>query len=226
MSQRNIIRGEIYITDNSVNQDVCIINSHENFMKEFGSEKLINDVDPHNNEKEIKESVEIKIDDKPINFTYTYKFETKGMHTIEYSFKKNLTKICNLFAGCNLGKLDLSNFNTENVTDMREMFMTCVYLQSLNLSNINTQNVTDMYGMFNGCISLKNLNLSNFKTKNVTDMSYMFFNCEALTNLDLSNFETQNTTIMDNMFDRCKSLEKDKIITENDIILNVFKHHN
>ena len=40
-----------------------------------------------------------------------------------------------------------------------------------NLTNFNTNNVTDMSFMFSGCLSLKKLNLSNFDTSNVTNMS-------------------------------------------------------
>ena len=50
-------------------------------------------------------------------------------------------------------------------------------IKKLNLSNFNTNNVSDMNNMFHGCSSLKELNLSNFNTNNVTDMSWMFFGC-------------------------------------------------
>ena len=48
---------------------------------------------------------------------------------------------------------------------MYGMFCDCNSLANLNLSNFNTQNVTYMYGMFYGCNSLTNLNLSNFNTQ-------------------------------------------------------------
>ena len=50
-------------------------------------------------------------------------------------------------------------------------------LKELNLSNFNTNNVTDMKSMFSGCSSLKELNLNNFNTNNVTNMSDMFRGC-------------------------------------------------
>ena len=50
-----------------------------------------------------------------------------------------------MFYGCNsLSSLDLSNFNTQNVTDMGYMFAGCNSLSSLNLSNFNTQNIINM----------------------------------------------------------------------------------
>ena len=57
------------------------------------------------------------------------------------------------------------------------MFSECSSLKELNLSNFNTDNVTDMSWMFCGCSSLKELNLSNFNTNNVIYMGSMFKGC-------------------------------------------------
>ena len=67
------------------------------------------------------------------------------------------------------------------------MFYECSSLTSINLSNFNTQNVTNMSHMFCDCYSLTNLDLSNFNTQHVTNMSHMFSGCSSLTNLNLSN---------------------------------------
>ena len=63
------------------------------------------------------------------------------------------------------------------------MFSDCKSLTNLNLSNFNTQNVTNMEYMFYSCISLTNLNLSNFNTQNVINMGGMFNDCYSLTDL-------------------------------------------
>ena len=57
------------------------------------------------------------------------------------------------------------------------MFCGCSSLKELNLNNFNTNNVTNMSDMFYGCSSLKELNLNNFNTNNVTDMCFMFSKC-------------------------------------------------
>ena len=54
------------------------------------------------------------------------------------------------------------------------MFYNCSSLTSLNLSNFNTNNVTNMKDMFSYCSSLTSLNLSYFNTNNVSDMEGMF----------------------------------------------------
>ena len=53
------------------------------------------------------------------------------------------------------------------------MFSNCENLTSLDVSNFNTQNVTDMSAMFNECSNLTSLDVSKFDTKNITDMRYV-----------------------------------------------------
>ena len=57
-----------------------------------------------------------------------------------------------MFHGCSsLTKLDLINFNTQNVTNMQYMFCDCCSLTELDVSKFNIYNVTDMGDMFAGC---------------------------------------------------------------------------
>ena len=60
---------------------------------------------------------------------------------------------------------------------MSFMFYECKNLNNLDLSSFNTKNVTDMSHMFYYCNNLNNLDLSSFDTKNVTDMSSMLCGC-------------------------------------------------
>ena len=176
----NIIIGKIYIKKNYINKDIRIINSFENVKRE---NKCADEDDDwkYENEKEIKENIEIKVNGKIIEFKYYYKFNKEGKHNIEYSFKNNLSKTCYLFYKCNnLININVTNFNTQNVTNMKSMFDGCSSLKNLDLSNFNTLNVTNMSCMFNGCTSLKNINLSKFNTQNVTDMIAMFYGCSSM----------------------------------------------
>ena len=54
-------------------------------------------------------------------------------------------------------------------------------LTTLDVSHFNTQNVTDMSHMFDGCNRLTQLDLSNWDIGNVTNMDRMFSNCNNLT---------------------------------------------
>ena len=113
------------------------------------------------------------------------------------------------FYGCShLTKVDLSNFDTSNVTNMEKMFYECSALTELDVSNFNTSNVTDMGYMFSGCRSLTELDVSNFDTSNVTNMNNMFYGCRTLTELDVSKFNTSKITGIYYMFYSCSKLKK------------------
>ena len=212
MINRNFIIGEINIRSDDIYKFTRVINSFENFKRETNLSEQEDDW-KFNNEKELRENIEIKINGKIMPFSYYYKFPVKGKYNIQYSFKKCLTKTNHMFWGCkSIINLNLSNFNTQNVTNMSHMFGGCNTLQSLTLFNFNTQNVTNMHRMFLCCYLLKNLNLSTFNTQNVTDMGFMFGGCYSLTNLNLSNFNTLKVFDMLGMFDGCNSLS----LTAND----------
>ena len=117
--KKNEITSEININDNYSKKR--IINSLENTKREnpnFGWDKI----EIKENEEEIKDC-EIYINDKKIDFTYYYTFDKKGKYIIKYKFKKLLNSTYFMFYECNsLLSLDLSNFNTQNVTNMESMF--------------------------------------------------------------------------------------------------------
>jgi len=126
---------------------------------------------------------------------------------IEYLNTENVTNMSEMFSNCwELTTLDVSKFDTKNVTDMSEMFSNCFALTTLNVSNFDTQNVTDMSNMFGSCYKLTTLDVSNFNTQNVTNMGAMFRGCGALKTLDVSNFDTKNVTNMSEMFMGCSAL--------------------
>lgn len=113
-----------------------------------------------------------------------------------------------MFYGClNLTSLDLSNFDTSNVTNMHGMFAYC-NITYLDLSNFDTSNVKDMAGMFVCCKSLAELDLSNFDTSKVTDMHEMFYECGKLEKIRLGAFTTSKDTDMTFMFGKCTCLKK------------------
>ena len=118
----------------------------------------------------------------------------------------NVTLMNRMFMSSQLTELDLSNFNTSNVTNMESMFSGCNKLIKLDLSSFDTSNVTNISSMFNNCSQLTELDLSNFDTSGVSSMQSMFNNCSKLTSLDLSNFDTINVTSIGYMFSACSRL--------------------
>lgn len=124
----------------------------------------------------------------------------------------NVTDMSYMFQGCSaLTELDLSSFDTSKVTNMSSMFYECKSLTSLDLRNFDTRKVTDMsymFYMFSGNTALTKLDLSSFNTSKVTTMMGMFKGCTLLPELDVSNFNTSNVTNMQSMFDTCGGLTK------------------
>ena len=111
------------------------------------------------------------------NTSLNYMFhEVKSLISIDFSEKfntENKTDMNNMFNGClSLTSINLTYFNTKNVKNMENLFYFCQSLQTIEY-NFNTENVINMKNMFNGCRELKRLNLSNFNTKKVTDMTGM-----------------------------------------------------
>ena len=147
---------------------------------------------------------------------FTTEFENgRGItQTQETSWYKSILKLpplsfngttCSaMFYYCPAQTIDLSNFNTSNVTNMNRMFLSCSKLTSLDLSKFDTSNVENMGSMFSGCSNLTSLDLSKFDTSNVTTMESMFSGCSKLTSLDLSKFNTSNVTNMNGMFSNLK----------------------
>ena len=100
----------------------------------------------------------------------------------------------------NISKIDVSKFDTSQVTNMFDFFRGLYLLTSLDLSNFNTSSVKRMACMFDGCSSLISLDLRNFDTSSVTDMSEMFLNCNSLIYLNLISFTEIKLSNINSMF--------------------------
>ena len=76
------------------------------------------------------------------------------------------------------------------------------------IENLNTEEMTDMNQMFYACSSLITLDLTRFNTAKVTDMGHMFGRCRSLTTILASNlFVTTAVKPNDDMFEDCFSLK-------------------
>ena len=109
--------------------------------------------------------------------------------------------------------IDLTGFDTSEVTSMNTMFYTMNSLKSIDVSGFNTSNVIDMYAMFDQTGVIEQLNVSNFDTSNVTDMKWMFFGLNKLKKLNLTNFNTSKVTNMYGMFDAMTDVDEIKFGT-------------
>ena len=132
----------------------------------------------------------------------------KEENKITMKFNYLLTK-CNLmfYNLDNIKEIDLSKFDSSEVTEMVGMFYGCTSLVSLNLDNFKTSSVTNMGSMFYLCRKLTSLNLNSFDTSSVTNMGHLFSSCNSLASLNLESFDTSSVETMIVMFSNCTSLK-------------------
>ena len=88
---------------------------------------------------------------------------------------------------------------------MQYMFYNCSSLTSLNLSNFNTSNVINMRYMFSGCFNLEYINLNKFDEIKLDDNPFnyekMFYNVPMNTVICLNENITEN-----NVFPQIKNI--------------------
>ena len=71
--------------------------------------------------------------------------------------------------------LDVSGFDTSNVTTMSQMFENNERVEEIKgLENFNTSKVTSFQDMFNNAFAIRKLNLSSFDTRNILNVFNMF----------------------------------------------------
>ena len=133
----------------------------------------------------------VQLTDKSSTDAVTSKFCT-------YVSNKPTISINYLYLNSQASSIDLSGFNTKNVTTMNGVFYKSQATTINNLNVFDTSNVTDMERMFYKS-QATDLDLSNFNTSKVTTMSYMFAYSSATTAI-LTNFDTSNVTDMERMF--------------------------
>ncbi len=129
-----------------------------------------------------------------------------------------------------LTSLDLSNWDTSNVTNMEAVFWGQKSLTTVgNFSKWNTGNVTNMRDLFAGCENLKFNNtaldnLAKWNTSNVTNMRALFANMEKQKDLScVQNWDTHNVQDMSYMFFQDADLKNVGNLTTRDNVWNTSK---
>ncbi len=110
-----------------------------------------------------------------------------------------------MFWNNKITSLDLTGWNTSNVTTIEHLFRGCSKLETLNVSNWNVANVTNMSDVF-GTPVLNELDLSKWTNSKVTKTGYMFQGGNY-TVLDLSGIDTSLVTDMGYMFNETGKIQ-------------------
>ena len=111
-------------------------------------------------------------------------------NSITLRFYDQIVSCKNMFNSLrNLVEIDLSDFDSSQVTDMELMFYGCSSLKKANFGIINTSSLEKMNNLFRECSALTTVNLLNIDTSKVKTMEYLFYGCTQLKSIDISNFD-------------------------------------
>ena len=151
--------------------------------------------------------------------------EIKGLENIVTSACKSLNSM--FYAAILKGEINVSNWDTSNVTDMHKCFAMSrsnnVFVDTIynngrgeityikGLENWDTSNCETFESLFDNQCKMQSYNIANWNTSKVKNMAHMFrWNHINLTEIDLSGWDTSNCEDMNCMFRNCYHLEKIK----------------
>ena len=100
----------------------------------------------------------------------------------------------------------LSDFDTSNVTTMKNMFGETYKIESYDIKSWDVSKVQIFEFMFNQNMKVTSLDLTGWTTTSATNMKNMFSSMYILTELKIGTFTTSNVTTMANMFDNERSM--------------------
>ena len=114
---------------------------------------------------------------------------------------KPIVSMSSMFYNSKAPSIDLSSFDTSNVTNMQYMFSNMSAVTSLDVGYLDTSKVSNMNHMFYNNATLQTIiNLDNFNTKNVLNMNYMFASSKKIKNIKITKWNTLKVTNVDYMF--------------------------
>ena len=119
---------------------------------------------------------------------------------LKYLNTSKVTDMSMMFAGdYSLESLDLSHFDTQNVTNAEYMFLSCERLGTLT-HNFVMPKLTNMGGMFSHCKNLKTIDISNVLGSKAENTMMLFECCSALNTLHMDNLAPENVKRFQMMF--------------------------
>ena len=164
----------------------------------IGSKQIFN-FDTYNFKKiDYPDAIYINGIPKRVNYSH-YLNETDNFVILIWN--SNINDCHSMFSGCSqITEIDLSNFNSSEITSISSMFEGCTKLQYINFTNFGTSKVINMADTFMHCWKLVSIDLSGFDTSKVENMKYMFYSCSSLVSLNVSSFNTSKIDDIDPCF--------------------------
>ena len=134
--------------------------------------------------EENRNKINLIINGKEENLCHKYKLN-KGVNTIKFIFKEEITNYSYLFYEC---------------TSLSDVYI---------LKDWDVSKGQNLNYLFYGCSSLKNIyGLKNWNVKNVNHFSYLFYNCTSLKNISaVKNWDVSGGLFFSCLFYGCSSLK-------------------
>ena len=159
------------------------------------------------NSKEERERVKAEVNTNSLAKYDWFKEETGEKHWVLYNTEMYEMIRDDIFYLHYKKDSNLAPVIPINTSSCYKMFYECYDLIALNLSNFDTNKMTDMSWMFANCLILTTLDLSNFDTSKVIEMFCMFGHCNSLTSIYISDkWNTNRVDSSRDMFEDCHYL--------------------
>ena len=122
-----------------------------------------------------------------------------------------LDNLSSIFCGLKLEVVDISGWDTSNVTAMAYMFSRCKNLKNIiGIENLDVLKLKRANFMFDSCENLVELDLTNWNPKLLQKTRYMFYGCSNLKIIkNIENWQLPNIKNVSYMFCNCTKLDVD-----------------
>ena len=183
----------------SLNQYIIekiLINKSSKFkIKVESQDQLLSIIrERYNNNKSFLDLTDIDISE--LNDLWGIFSELNAVEVVDISGwdTSNVTTMAYMFCHCKKLKkiIGIENLDVSNVSDTHSMFDMCINLIELDLTSWNPMSLQYAYGMFYHCPNLKIIkNIENWQLPHIKEVSCMFYGCTKL-DVDLSNWDLTN----------------------------------
>ena len=140
---------------------------------------------------------EIYINNSPVPPSKKVDLIKEGENTIILKWNSKLTSTYYMFYNCiYLLSIDVSHFDSSEISDAQSMFNECHGVKFINLTNFNPPYVGTLWHFALNCYALTSIDMTNY---NIPSVSYRksFIGCKCLISLDLSNWKYSNILKID-----------------------------
>ena len=102
------------------------------------------------------------------------------------------------------GYLSIKILFNYNLKSLNYCFKNCKELIKVNLTNFEMEEVVSMDSTFSGCSKLNEINLEGIKNTNIMNKEYTFENCNELRNINLSPIKAIENAKIESIFSGCE----------------------